>query len=204
MWLRFWFVRFPLFCDSSPGQPPPTDSVWLPPPPQAAAHPGAVYPGTDRGLPSPKVADSEEPCQMPVGAADRALSHLPPSKSLCCFLMGRWGKKGSGKGWGLTITSSCPSSAWPERIRIHPAEEEVKTQRDWMRGSWNPGSSIFLVPTGIAAGQFQGHWSLCGSDALLPSPRLLLGVKVRIGGTRNQNSHSEEPPIQEARGQWTK
>lgn len=29
--------------------------------------------------------------------------------------------------------------------------------------------------------QFQGHWDLCGSEVLLPSPHLLLRVNVRIG-----------------------
>lgn len=39
-------------------------------------------------------------------------------------------------------------------------------------------------PIDIAVGQFQGHWSLCGLDIILPSPQLLLG-EVRIRGTRN-------------------
>lgn len=40
-------------------------------------------------------------------------------------------------------------------------------------------------PISIAIEQFQGHWDLCGSDVLLPSPLpapvMLLRVKVRIG-----------------------
>lgn len=143
-------------------------------------------------LPSlPNVADGEERCQMPVGIQT---GHSAPSKGLSGFLTGKW-RRGLRRTRDPPITSSCLSSAWLGRTRIHPSEEEVKAQRHRLDEGTLETKVLSPRPISIVMGQFQGHWNLGGSGVLLLSPQLLLGVKVRIGAPGNQNSHLEESSV---------